>query len=297
MATITVLAPSARRFLQWWLQELAAMAPARLRAAARGRRQVLRLPGSVALMRTLALPAAAEATLRQAVELELERLTPFRAADLAFACRVAAWSGERLEVRLVVAPRRMVEDALVEAVARGLAPDAVEADLPGAEGLDLMPARPGRRLAPVLLAVAAALFAASVLIALERRQQAVDALGARIAQARVRAEAAAALRDRLERLDEGARALAAAKAARPAMVVVLDRLTRALPDEVWLTQLEVAEGEVRLWGAAPSASMVVRALEQAPGLSQAEFRSPVTQEPGLERFHIAARLGAGGDLP
>lgn len=73
-------------------------------------------------------------------------------------------------------------------------------------------------------------------------------------------------------------------------------LSKALPDDVWLDQINIDGADVTLVGFAPSAAEVTRILTEIPGLADIKFASPVirdnTQE--IERFRIAAILGQGG---
>lgn len=281
-----------RRFLIWWIAELTALLPARRRGP------VLRLPEGTALWRRLVLPEAAAADLRAALAFEMDRQTPFPAAEVLFDCVVAERGGGRITVEMLVAPRAAVEQALAEARARGVVPVAVEAPTPSGHRFNLMPATGTGwrgRLAVALAAAALLMLAAAFAIGLDRRLEAARSLDAEATLARGRAATAVALRTELETLDRDARALAERKGARPPMVLLLDELTRALPDEAWLTQLDVGDGEAQLWGYAPSAAAVVRRLEQSTVLHRAEFRAPVVQEAEQERFHIVARLRTEGE--
>jgi general secretion pathway protein L len=276
-----------RRFLSWWIAELTALLPARRRGP------VLRLPEGTALWRRLVLPEAAAGDLRAALAFEMDRQTPFTAAEVLFDCVVVERGGGHITVEMLLAPRAAVEQALAEARAAGIVPVAIEAAAPSAHRFNLLPvAGSGRRdrLAFALAMAAVLMLPAAFAVGLDRRQETARHLDAEAALARGRAGAAIDLRGALDVLDRDALALAERKATRPAMVLLLDELTRALPDEVWLTQLEIADGEAQLWGYAPSASAVVRQLEQSAILHRAEFRAPVVQEAGHERFHIVAKL-------
>lgn len=306
------------RVLSWWLGELAAMLPARLRDRRIQRQAVLltaaeavvtrdgaelgrfhdrrdlaralagpvalRLPPGRAVRRMVPLPAAAEDNLRQVLAFEMDRQTPWAAADVVYACRVVARepARRRIEAEMVVAPRVVVEEALALARRWGVTPDTVEAGEAAAGGLDLLPPGSRRRrdwagrLSAAVVALAVLGVAAAGLAGIDRRRD------------------AAQLR-RLDREDADARFLASRKSAFPPMVAVIDELTRVLPDNAWIGQLEVAGGGIEVIGWSPSATEVVRRMEEAALFHHAEFRSPLLPDPGqgMERFHVAARLAGG----
>ncbi|MEW5726270.1 MAG: PilN domain-containing protein [Pseudomonadota bacterium] len=264
---------------------------------------VLRLPPGRALWRQVTLPAAAEDNLRQVLAFEMDRQTPWPASDVAFDCRVAARdpARKRIEAEMLVAPRAVVDEVLDLARAWGVVPDAIDAETPSAAAFDLSPPGSRRRrdwvgrLAVAGVALAAAGAVAAMLVGIDRRLDAAEEVRAQVAALEDRARQAAELRSRLDRLDTEALFLARRKAAAPPMVAVIDELTRVLPDSAWIGQLEVADGEVVVTGWSPSASEVVRRMEEAALFRRAEFRSPLVQDPrlGVERFHVAARLAGG----
>jgi general secretion pathway protein L len=82
-------------------------------------------------------------------------------------------------------------------------------------------------------------------------------------------------------------------------LVVIEALSRLLPDTVWLGDLTVQGNALTINGFADDASAVVALVEGSPLFSQAEFRSPSTRErvplpDGSERevsrFSLAARV-------
>jgi general secretion pathway protein L len=79
-----------------------------------------------------------------------------------------------------------------------------------------------------------------------------------------------------------------------AALVVAD-LSRILPDETWLYQLQVQNGEIRIYGYAPDAAQVIAILEKSGAFQNAQFRSPSTRRQGGEadRFDISAAILRG----
>jgi general secretion pathway protein L len=274
-----------------------------LKQASRRRRGVtVRLSGELGLRKILDLPLAARDDLEQMLRLEMDRLTPFRAEEVYFAHRVLGSDAQsrRLSVELQLAPRREIERALEAAHGVGVVPATIELADRGADGgypLNLLPGEAGQRardgrLNRALALLALALAVAAVAIPLQRQRATVAELEADVAAARAQAEESIALRERLDRLTKSAQFLVADKTRQPMVVKVLDELTRLVPDQAYIIQLELHDGVVELHGYATTASDLIGLLEQSPLFRAPQFRSPVTQDPrsGTERFHVSVEL-------
>ncbi len=166
MATIVT---QLRGAFAWWVDELTAMVPAWARrgdgrarviaqmqggellylrdgralttAPANGR-VTLALPRASALVREVLLPRLPRADTRRLLALDLDRLTPFSAAQAAFDFEGIAGDvlAGRQRVRLAVIARETGEAALARARAAGLAPDALAvADGDGGARFDFLP--------------------------------------------------------------------------------------------------------------------------------------------------------------
>ena len=73
-------------------------------------------------------------------------------------------------------------------------------------------------------------------------------------------------------------------------------MTRLVPDDSWVTTLEVGNDTVQLSGTSKAATALVPRLESSPLLANAQFRSPVTQDfvHGGEQFFLSAELRQRG---
>ncbi len=85
---------------------------------------------------------------------------------------------------------------------------------------------------------------------------------------------------------------------RPTVSKLLLEATRILPDDTWLSEWQLAGTEMQLTGYAGSASALVNLLEQSKIFRNTTFQSPVVQDSksGRERFHVATQV-AGEDTP
>jgi general secretion pathway protein L len=280
-----------------------------LRGIRRGSAEiVLRLPADKVLRRRVELPLAAVENLREVLAFEMDRLTPFRAADAAYDYRVFATNREtqRVTVDLAVAPAALVDEGVHVAAALNLSPDRVGV----ANGADPEVVRfnllssPGdgsshflRRLNIALAAVFCLLLAAAALWPLHREQQELATLEARLQQGRTAAAAAEALRTRLAKELDRKSFLAQRRQATPLAVAVLKDLTERLADDSWLVQLHMGSGQLMLSGYAPAAAALVPVLEDSDLLSDVRFSSPVMPDSRIsrERFNLSAKVaGMGG---
>lgn len=266
----------------------------------------LLLPAATGLRRRLPLPAAAADRLRDVLSFEIDRQTPFTAADVAFDATVAGRRGDgQLEVELVVVPLARLNahrDALgpVAGTLAGI-------DLAGADGtplgVNLLPpaqrrkvADPWRRWNLALAAVALVALVLGLWQVLDNRRDAADRFEQELAPRMAQAQEAAARRQALVSIVAGQAFLDRSRAARPTTIEILDEVTRLLPDGTWLEKVSIEGDRLVLIGLSNEASALVRRLEasslwRSPALTGAVQPDPRT---GRDRFTLVAELA---DLP
>jgi len=86
--------------------------------------------------------------------------------------------------------------------------------------------------------------------------------------------------------------LAQRKQTTPSSVMVLEAISRVLPDGTYVTELRVEGDKVQVVGISQDAPSLIRLMEQSPQFSRATFFAPTTRaqnDPG-ERFHIEVHL-------
>ena len=78
----------------------------------------------------------------------------------------------------------------------------------------------------------------------------------------------------------------------PPTLVVLEVLSRILPDDTYVTELHVEDNKIRLEGATHNAPALIGLIEQSGLFARATFFAPTTHAPSetVERFHIEAQI-------
>ncbi|HYD31046.1 MAG TPA: PilN domain-containing protein [Azospirillaceae bacterium] len=293
--------------LAWWLGELRALAPARaplvavregedVRVMARRWSKaapvVLRLGPEGLLRRRLVLPAAAEAHLTAVLAHDLDAHTPWTATQAWFAAVVVGRHGEgrEIDVHVLAVARAAVAPFLDKLKKLGLEPVALEL-VDGAEvrrvPLQAAVTQERRWFWPAVLTALMLAAAAGPLVA---RWRLAD-LGDETETLRLEAAVVHRMADAADRLKTEGGFADARKRAAPAAVVVLEVLSRLLPDDVWLAEWRLDDGVMQIIGHAGDAARLLPLIEESPHFESAEFRAPLVREDGGgERFHIAARV-------
>lgn len=276
---------------------------ARARSVLVGRRRparvVLRVPAAMILERDVVLPLAAERDPEAVLGFEMDRLTPFRAADVVWQASEFRRdrARNRLSLRLSLVPRAQFASALAALDRVGLKPTEIEAA--GSEGprrIALQASggggRRGRRSGRVAAALVGALAAAVVVIPFVRQSLAEEAIAARIAALKPRVEEVAALRRRIGRVtgEAGAFGALAARVGNP--LQVLAALTDILPDDTYLESLTLSHRNLAITGRSAAAARLIGLLAANKLIGNPAFAAPVTRAPeGGDEFTIRAEVG------
>ncbi|HEX7339322.1 MAG TPA: PilN domain-containing protein [Rhodanobacteraceae bacterium] len=274
---------------------LAGVEPADLRLA-------LCLAPHQVLRRTLLLPAAARGDLARVLGYEMDRQTPFRLADVAYAARVVRRLDDgRLQVELVATPKARLTPWLQQLAALDAPVDAVDAlDGDARLGVNMLAVsarpehkHPRRRLNAILAAVAVLLVVLAMgqwlhnrRVVLATMQDQVDALQTQAHRVRV-------LRHELVERMGASGFLARQRASQPSAVDVLADITRRLPHDSYLQHLGVStSGGVSLQGESPQATHLLKLMAASPYLSDPGFQGSIQTDPntGKERFYMTANL-------
>jgi general secretion pathway protein L len=284
----------------WFDQDRLAGATPRLRTLLAGSRLSVVLAPSRFVFRLLELPRGAGPFLEGVVRAQIDRLTPWSASGAAFGWSAPRDAGsDRIALTVAATARALIapiSQALIASRVASIEMSTRAGDDGGLE-IPILAQQAGdpnglRRVRFGLiagLAVCALVFMVSLgaWIALSAGYDARFAtLQGQIAQRR-----AALSREGGSAGEQALRALQARKRATPSAVMILEALSKALPDDSHLTELRIEDGKVQLAGLADDASELVGLIEQSPQFARATFFAPTVRgQNGGETFHIEARL-------
>jgi general secretion pathway protein L len=267
-------------------------------------RLMLLLPRDHVLLRRLELPQMPEARIRQAVELQIDRMSPFKSDAVRFAAKVAARDIVQgtMQVEIAIVPLARLEPIERRLTTLGFTPMAVDVEGEGgvALGFDLKPPadaealRSRRNLNLGLGAGAAALWLLAIFAWNQAADRDIAAWQERIASLRPAAERSAAIRRQLE---ETIVPVSLANTHDPArMLDILDELTKVLPDTTRVVELRIDAGEVQFSGLSTKAPELIGLLEGSPRFKDAKFVSPVIRKPDsdIERFDLSLHVEGRG---
>ena len=281
-------------------------------ASTLGPKVIVSLSPRAILRKTLVLPAAVENDLRQALTYDLDRHTPFKPDDVYFDAAVVERDNVRGQIRVeMAAARRSQVDAVVNhAQSFGATVVAVVPEPPNAAStsrLNLMPHEMRQNgvwwkrwqfWLPIVLLIGIALVAVALPV-WQKREYAI-ALNDVASKAFQEAAVSESLRAQLDRQVGDYNFALERKYAYPSTVQVIDDVTHLLPDDTWLTQLEIktsgrgkeAQHDLLIRGESANAGRLVTMLEDSRMFTQAAPRSPTTKiQPGPgEIFDLGAQL-------
>ncbi len=267
----------------------------------------LLLPSDSVLNTEMRLPAAAEPNLAQVLTFEMDRQTPFRAADVYFDWKVLEREAESGQIRLDlhVVPRADVDDTLKTISSWNIPLGGVDI-LQGSRtlGLNLLPAdqrsravNQKGRLNLVLGGACAILLALVMTQSLSLRSHQVTELEQAISEVQGEARAVMQIKQRIEDSSEAAGFLAKKRAETPLSIAVLADITRILPDDTFLDRLVISKSSVQMQGKSQNAQQLIELVNESPLLDEAAFRGSTRLDArsGLEIFEVNAdvvKIGA-----
>lgn len=258
---------------------------------------VIFVPGADALLeREVPLPLAAERDAERVLAYEMDRLTPFAAADVFWTWRVMRRdrAAGRLALRLSLVPRAPIADALAALGRAGLAPARMEAN---GRSILLMRSDPRivrrRQRLRTGLAVACGVVAVMIVaVPFLRQALARAALDAKVEQLQPHVREAEQIRRRILDAEGGADVVQSERAHVGDPLRVLAILTDLLPDDTWLSDFGLHHGQVQIAGQSAAAAKLIPALAAEPGLRNPAFTAPVTRldAGGADAFTIRAEI-------
>lgn len=281
------------------------------RARSGTKRVLLRLSPSDVVERTIQIPEAASDVIGPVLHNQMERIVPWSQDDTRYGYRIVgpnAASAEQLDIRVVATTRTILDSALRRARRLGLAPFAVDfaADADGDAAVELVSLEPDpvKATARALNVILVVLLTASVAISafglylMWERQSASNDLEAKIASAKARVAEVKRLNEENSQLREQRERLVKRKMDEPAVIVLIEALSRALPDSAYLSELEINGRETRIVGKSDDPTTLITKLEDTPQFEDVHFSAATTREEGetVGTFSIISRAQGGPHL-
>lgn len=262
------------------------------------------------LHRVVELPLAVESNLSGAIGYQLDQFTPFEASMVYFDQKVIGKdiSVARLKVDLRVIPKETLEPLTTRLNDLGITVHAVDRSMdavgdgssaPKLEGFNVLPkeTRPSYHFERTVLNWRLAGFAmvavfVAMFLTLSIREASVERFSEQVVSLRAEAQEVMALQRELSDALDAANYLAQKRQQQPVMVPLLDELTKLLPQQMWLQQVQVRGTEVTMMGFAEGSQQLIEIINESPLFSDAVFRGRVTVDPetSQERFTIQAKI-------
>ncbi|MFZ2236203.1 MAG: PilN domain-containing protein [Dokdonella sp.] len=268
-------------------------------------RTVLCIDNDRVLRRNVALPAAAEANLRQVLSFEMDRQTPFKADQVYFDSRVVSRdsSGRNMQVEVVLMPRSQLDEEIAVVAGGALPMDGIDTwqrdQGHQRRHVNLLPAeRRSRRRslrAPIIAGLgllAIILLGSNMAMSLANRSQAVELMRADVDRMDTTARKVRSEKQVLVDSIAGANFLAEKKRITAPTVALIDDLTRRIPDNTFIERLNIENNQVQLQGQSSEAAKLIGLLSDSPYLGNPTFQGPIQPDArsGKERFQITADL-------
>ncbi len=264
----------------------------------------IRFSNSDFFVRQMELPASARNDVKKVLDLELERTTPFRPAQVYaahFIDHEPQGDSQKLVVQQVVIKRRTVQQAVDALSQVGVTPDFV--DCAANDGQDTLPvdflqtteshlaaSGGGNRMMPRLAALSILLAGTAVVTALVRYQAAVDEVSAAVTAARGDARI---VRQAVEKSQTVLSQIATVERWRreriPAAQVV-EQLTQLFPDTAYLSDMRLEEGVIEVTGYAQSAAPLIPLIEKSLLFDRVSLAAPVMLDARRDRERFSIRL-------
>jgi general secretion pathway protein L len=284
----------------------AARVPAELAVKAHRRFVTLEMPTDEIVVQRINVPARAREFLSGIVRNQIERLSPWPVDQTVYGFDAAPSPEDpaSLDARVLITARATVEAARDRLAALGVAVDRIVARGQGVaahepvtlwsrsengsgKGRDRLQSAIG---AALLAGVGASVVASTwLLISAAATRADLDEVAAR----------SAALQRKLQGGPAAARASSdpaerawLLKETSPSGVVVLEALSRALPDQAYVTELSLQKTTMRVVGLTEDAASLIAPLEGSGQFADVHFFAPTTRGPDgrLFWFHIEARV-------
>jgi len=265
------------------------------------------LPNDDALVRKIALPAAAKENLDEVIGFELDKYVPFNLEQVQFSYKIdkANTSKDKILIDMAVIPKQKVADILNLCDEKSVSIDGIDINLvkinqkPMTLGVNLLPTEKRKsrsyfnlKLNSALVAVLFSLIYFVMHTSLTNKESKIDRLTEINTQLQKQARSAKLLRKELKAVIVSSRFLQNKKKNHPALVTIFSDITTRLPDHTYIIRLKIDHDSFELTGNSNNANSLVPLLDQSKNWFQPQTIGGVRKDPrtNKEKFTIKAVL-------
>ena len=260
------------------------------------------IPAKKGLRNNLKLPLSAEPDLANILEFEIDRQTPFTRDQVYSGYKLIDknTTSNTLNVELNVIPKKNVDFQLNELQKIGITPQVVELlNDSSEEGINLLPGNAEKnnhqatgRLNSLLAILAIFLAVGAIALPFFQINTSIKHSKLEIAASKKGALEVNNLRSAWEKNLEKQTFINTKVSSRKSVTVILDELTRLIPDNSWLSRLQIRGRSIKLQGESSAATSLIGIIDQSEHFTDTRFQSPVTSNisTGNDRFQITAQI-------
>ncbi len=256
------------------------------------------------LIKKVTLPIETEENLREVLSFEMDRQTPFTPDQVYYDYIVNERdkTARTLDVSLILAPIDRLKYALDLLQNHNISISAIspcEEQIGVLNRVNLLPAELRRKPQKAyrlvnyfLLLTFAFLLLGNLALPIWQKMGYAKTFEGELDRYKKESSEAVTLRDKLEQAELENRFLENKKRSALQLTQILNELSLVIPDDTWLTNLELREDTVHLHGQSVASAALIPLIDASPLFRNVSFRSPVTQnrQNNTERFHISAEL-------
>lgn len=269
---------------------------------------VVRLPANQIARKSQRYPRTSPANLRRMIALDLPKLSPLDADSVYFGFRKEPDDGHSsanwADVDIWICRRTVIDEIFRLGQSLGVTVRSITSDRALSAGVAIDNIVPGPRLTPrqrfsrlstPLLLAGSIVLALCLSILIQKRESDLDArIEAQLAAKRKQVQVIEAQRAEIAQLEQR-RDFLPRQSGRLRPGAIVAELSRVLPDDSWVFDLELARNQLRIRGYSASASALIQTLDASALFSATQFRSPIIAAPqgNGERFDIGVSVEAG----
>jgi general secretion pathway protein L len=284
------------------------MLPVPVATLIKGSRTELVLNPRHLLFRSLELPRRASEFIDGIIRAKIDSLTPWTAEHAIFGYTVGTESNDRINLTIAATAKSMTAsyiNMLNQLGAQSVLlsttykkPDATIATIRLTEQIDNTGRTSHVRIRKVLrftllaaIAGTAAIFAITTFTDIVIQNKKAEISRAITAEQLT----AVASQETSMGVSAATRTLEQRKREIPLSVILLEALSRTLPDDTYLTELRIQENKIQIVGVTGNAPALISLIEKSSHFDHATFFAPTTRAPNdlRERFHIEANIRPG----